>query len=119
MTSYGTVHPLDTVYDTAHIFFVLRQAGSPTLGTSHLSVFTHLGLSPISSLFLFWNLGKITSTFWLNVGTYPPCLHYPHHAYPSAWITWQYRITPDTLGPLARTMSIFVILPFALYPLVH
>src|SRR5882762_2374906 len=50
MTSYGTVHPLDTAYDTAHIFIVLRQAGSLTLGTSHLSVLLYLGLSSISSL---------------------------------------------------------------------
>src|SRR5882757_4476424 len=119
MTSYGTVHPLDTAYDTAHLFIVLRQAGSPTLGISHLSVLLYLGLALISSLFLFWNLGQITSTFWLNVGTYPPCLHYPHHAYPSSRITWKYRITSDTLGPLARTTSIFVVSPSALYPAVH
>src|SRR5882762_4175055 len=87
-----------------------------TLRTSHLSVFTHLGLSPISSLFLFWNLGKITSTFRLNVGTYPPCLRYPHHVYPSARITWKCQITSDTLGPLARTTLIFVISPSTLCP---
>src|SRR5882762_8495354 len=89
----------------------------PTLGTSHLLVFTHLGLSPISSLFLFWNLGQITSTFRLKLEAYPPCLCYPHHAYPSMRITWKYRITSDTLGPLARTTSIFDISPFALYPM--
>src|SRR6267378_1483574 len=119
MTSYGTVHPLDMVYDMAHLFIVLRQTGSPTLGTSHLSVFLYLGLSLISPLFLFWNLGQITSTFRLNVGTYPPCLRYPHHAYPSSWITWKYRITSDTLGPLTRTTLIFAISPFTLYPPVH
>src|SRR5882762_4555251 len=112
MTSYGTVHPLDMVYDMAHIFIVLRQTGSLTLGTSHLSVFTYLGLSPISSLFLFWNLGKITSTFRLSLVVYPPCLRYPHHAYPSTRITWKCRITSDILRPLAWTMSIFVISPF-------
>src|SRR5882762_1767295 len=116
MTSYGTVHPLDMVYDTAHLFIVLRQVGSPTLGTSHLSVFTHLGLSPISSLFLFWNLGQITLTFRLNVGTYPPCHRYPHHAYPSSRITWKPRITSDIPRLMARTTSIFVISPSALYP---
>jgi len=46
----------------------------PDLGTSIYWSSPHLGLSPISSLFLFWNLGQITSTFRLNVGTYPPCL---------------------------------------------
>src|SRR5882762_8465275 len=119
MTSYGTVHPLDMVYDTAHLFIVLRQVGSPTLGTSHLSVLLYLGLSPISSLFLFWNLGQITWTFWLNVGTYPPCLRYPHHAYPSSRITWKCQITSDIPGPLARTTSIFIVSPSALYPSVH
>src|SRR5882762_1617258 len=104
--------PPDMVYDMAHLFIVLRQAGSPTLGTSHLSVLLYLGLFHISPLFLFWNLGQITSTFRLNVGTYPPCLRYPHHAYPSSRITWKYQITPDTPGPLARTTSIFVISPF-------
>src|SRR5882757_1196743 len=78
----------------------------PTLGTSHLSVFPHLGLSPLSFLFLFWNLGKITSTFRLNVGTYPPCLCYPHHVYPSVWITWKCRITWDTLDPYLENTDI-------------
>src|SRR5882762_2605918 len=119
MTSYGTVHPRDMAYDMAHIFIVLQQQVPSTLGTSHLSVFTHLGLSPISSLFLFWNLGKITLTFWLNVGTYPPCLCYPHHVYPSARITWKYRITSDNPRLMARTTSIFVVSPSTLYPPVH
>jgi len=85
----------------------------PSIG-SHLSWFI-----PIPPLFLFWNLGQITSTFWLNVGTYPPCLRYPHHAYPSSRITWKCRITSDNPGPLAQTTSIFVVSPFTLYPAVH
>jgi len=70
----------------------------PTLGTpiywSHPS-----WLSPISSLFLFWNLGQITSTFKVKCRTYPPCLRYPHHAYRSSRITWKCQITSDTPGP--------------------
>src|SRR5882762_4270853 len=112
MTSYGTFTPWiwSTIWPISSLSF--DKQVPPTLGTSHLSVFTHLGLSPISSLFLFWNLGQITSTFRLSLVVYPPCLRYPHHAYPSSRITWKYRITLDTLGPLARTMLIFDISPF-------
>src|SRR6267378_5151951 len=52
MTSYGTVHPLDTVYDMAHIFLVLRQQvpdpwNLPSIGSPLSWFIPHFLLIPV------------------------------------------------------------------------